>query len=60
METCMERKEKKHEKSCGESLEKGFGKDSGEEIVIKVENLSKQFGKNEVLHEVNISFAKGR
>lgn len=30
-----------------------------EDIMIKVENLSKQFGKTEVLHQVNVSFAKG-
>ena len=31
-----------------------------EDIMIKVENLSKQFGKTEVLHQVNVSFAKGQ
>ena len=30
-----------------------------EDIMIKVENLSKQFGKTEVLHQVNVSFTKG-
>ena len=30
------------------------------EVAIKVENLSKQFGKTEVLHQVNVSFAKGQ
>ena len=31
-----------------------------EDTIIKVENLSKQFGKTEVLHQVNVSFAKGQ
>lgn len=30
-----------------------------EDTIIKVENLSKQFGKTEVLHQVNVSFTKG-
>ena len=30
------------------------------EVAVKVENLSKQFGKTEVLHQVNVSFAKGQ